>query len=417
MNKNHKIDRLLVEPSKNMIILIDNKVSHLHDTVAHIYRYNHINTSNDDTTDDFDLDIQRSQMISTSYDLMNGTVFLYNGNSEEHLFLVFCEGNALHSMSLQRCEYFLWKRDAIDDTNVFHRIENFELLDGIPLNEYNDIHSPAKTEILTSNNVLAFQFDDNVVVVDDKTNPYPPNGIQKQQIFSIPCSTDKLLDIFVVKTKTSDAKKFNLNLQCVHVCSNSNDCDGITFTVTIYPLFEEQIHMERRPATSQSFVNVHGSKEKINQELHRIESILSDLKSHLVSHQEEYLRRIQSKTNSFKKILNIVSMMQSGMPMTDELVANKIRFNNNNNTVDTIVLNDDKNINKNISTLYKEMKLINEDVLSKLPSKKQVKKRSLQTDKHWSGRFLHVKKLYLNGNHQFKGNIFDIHKKKYPLQT
>lgn len=158
MNKNHKIDAIHVDAARNMFIIVDNAVSQAHDTVVHIYRYQHTNnTSNDEITDDLDLDIKRTQMISTPYNLQNGTMFFYDGYGEYHLFMVFCEGNALHAMSTKRCEYFLWKTDGIDDTIAFQTISDFQLIEGISLESYQQLLAPNNKKIVTAYNVLAFQ--------------------------------------------------------------------------------------------------------------------------------------------------------------------------------------------------------------------------------------------------------------------
>lgn len=161
MNKNHKINAIHVEPTKNLVVIVDNKVFQEHDTVAHIYRYKHANASNGDaTTHDSDLEFHRTQMISTPYDLQNGgTLFFYSGDSDEHLFMVFCDGNALHAMAQKRCEYFLWKQDGVDDTTAFQSINDFQLIEGVSLDGYDRMPAPNNNRVLTANNVLGFQMD------------------------------------------------------------------------------------------------------------------------------------------------------------------------------------------------------------------------------------------------------------------
>lgn len=161
MNKNHKINAIHVEPTKNLVVIVDNKVFQEHDTVAHIYRYKHANASNGDaTTHDSDLEFHRTQMISTPYDLQNGgTLFFYSGDSDEHLFMVFCDGNALHAMAQKRSEYFLWKQDGVDDTTAFQSINDFQLIEGVSLDGYDRMPAPNNNRVLTAKNVLGFQMD------------------------------------------------------------------------------------------------------------------------------------------------------------------------------------------------------------------------------------------------------------------
>lgn len=159
LNKNHKIDAIRVDTSRNLLVIIDNAVSQSHDTVVHIHRYTHMNGTNDETNDDLVLDIKRTQMISTPYNLKNGTMFFYNGNSDDHLFMVFCDGNALHAMSMKRCEYFLWKNDGVDDTIAFQTIRDFEMIDGILLESYLNIPSTNNKKIVAAHDVLAFQMN------------------------------------------------------------------------------------------------------------------------------------------------------------------------------------------------------------------------------------------------------------------
>lgn len=147
------------EKSKNMFVVVDNKVFQEHDTVVHIYRFRHTNVSSDQSKDDVQLDIQRTQMVSTLYDLQNSTLFFYTANRGGHLFMVFCEGNALYAMSQKRCEYFLWKNDGVDESNGFQSINDFELIENTLLYVYSQTPVSHNNKILMSNNVLAFQIN------------------------------------------------------------------------------------------------------------------------------------------------------------------------------------------------------------------------------------------------------------------
>lgn len=143
----------------NMIVIVDNKVSKEHDTVVHIYRFNQTSVGSDQSADDVHLDIRRTQMVSTLYDLQNSTLFFYNENRDGHLFMVFCDGNALYAMSQKRCEYFLWKDDGADDSNAFQSINDFELIENTLLDVYSQLPISHNNKVLMSNNMLAFQID------------------------------------------------------------------------------------------------------------------------------------------------------------------------------------------------------------------------------------------------------------------
>lgn len=243
------------------------------------------------------------------------------------------------------------------------------------------------------------------MIVDDKTFQHPPNGISKQQLYPISCKADQLLDAFVIKAKSKASNPFALSLLCVYACLHENGCAAPTFSIISHPLFEEQSMGRVLPSTTKPFDRIHISPDKIAENLHHIESILGDLKTHLVSQQEEFLKPIQSKTNNLRQIMHVIEQLNGGVRLTGDLVAKKVRLTRPGNTVGTVVLTGgDATQSKNISTLYKEMNVINKAVHAQLSAAKAITKRSPADAGTWSGEFLHVKRLYLHGQHPFEGD-------------
>lgn len=242
------------------------------------------------------------------------------------------------------------------------------------------------------------------MIVDDKTFEHPPNGINKQQLYPIPCKSDQLLDAFVIKTKPLAAKQFTLTLLYVYACLHEHGCAAPTFTMISHPLFEE-LTIGKPMSTNKPFDKIHVTQDKIAENLHHIENILTDLKNHLVSQQEEYLKPIQSKTNNLRKIVNVIEQLSGGIRLSGDLVARKVRLSRPGNAVGMVTLTSgDATQSKNISTLYREMKQVNETVHAQMSAARAITKRSPADAESWSGDFLHVKRLYLHGEHPFKGD-------------
>lgn len=158
-NKNHKIDRVLVEQTKNLIVMIDNKITDGHDTIIHVYRYSQ---TAGDSSGNFDLDIRRVQMLSTPIDLGIGNAFLYSSSLDSAMYMVFCAMNLPHSIVSHFCEYYVWRSDGIDDETAFQRMDHLDLLEKLPLQ---DLQLPLdqiqfnQQRILTTDDLLAFQIN------------------------------------------------------------------------------------------------------------------------------------------------------------------------------------------------------------------------------------------------------------------
>lgn len=235
---------------------------------------------------------------------------------------------------------------------------------------------------------------EHFVIFDDKSNQPKP------QLFAIPCKSEQFLDALIVEKRS---KTSILELVCIHVCLRANGCNTPAFTISNYPLFVE--YNIGRPLTSaiQSFDKIHKIYDKVIENAHHIEYILTDLRNQLISHNEEYLKPIQTKVNHLHNILSIVENINKGIQMSGDVVAKKVRVSNMGNTMNTIVLNNNNFTgNKNISTMYKEMKTIVEAARIRNSPERTKTKRSPVAPENWSGQFIHVSRLYLRGKHQFE---------------
>lgn len=154
INKNHKIDRILVELSKNVIIFIDNKKAESHDTIIHVYKYGHIKNADNI----YELEVKRIQMISTSIDLLAGNSFTYDEGLGSTLYLVLCPTNVPQSVTMKECEYYAWRTDSVEETNIFQRLNHLPLLDSLPLQNISPPFADQQ-RILATDDVLAFQMN------------------------------------------------------------------------------------------------------------------------------------------------------------------------------------------------------------------------------------------------------------------
>lgn len=153
-NKNHKIDRMLVEQSKNVIIFIDNKKVASDDTIIHVYQYGHIKNADNIN----ELEVKRIQMISTSIDLLAGNSFTYDGGLGSILYLVLCATNVPQSIMMGECEYYAWRTDLVEETTIFQRLNHLPLLESLPLQNISPPFADQQ-RILATDDVLAFQIN------------------------------------------------------------------------------------------------------------------------------------------------------------------------------------------------------------------------------------------------------------------
>lgn len=240
-----------------------------------------------------------------------------------------------------------------------------------------------------------------IIVVDDKTNH---DGDQTNRNIVVECETHNLKDVFVVKKRSSSHKnRFRIKLMCLYVCMNSLECQGITFKLIGHNLFDEYVHED--PSKSSVREKNVGARSNEEERLRRIRDILLDLKGHLISQREEYLKPIHKKANSLKTILKVIRLLHDGAPINGVIFANKTKLvPNTGNTVKKVILRNQSTSQKNISTLRSELETINENIKSVLNENSQKSKRSLVSHDKWTGETLHVHRLYLKtDNHVFNG--------------
>lgn len=242
---------------------------------------------------------------------------------------------------------------------------------------------------------------EHFVIFDDKTDQ------QKPQLFTIHCKSEQLIDAFINKTQT---KPSILELVCIHVCLHANGCNTPTITISNYPLFVEYNNSKPLTSAIQSFDKIHKIYDKVIENAHRIEYVLTDLRNQLLSQNDEYLKPIQNKVNHLHNILSIVENINKGIEISGDVAAKNVRISNMGNAMNTIVLNNNNfTRSKNISTLYTEMKAMIETAHIRDDIRDRSKiKRSVVAAKNWAGQFIHVNRLYLRGTHPFESayNIF-----------
>lgn len=125
--QNYRVDRMMVNPSHNIIILVENKFSD-QDTIIHVYNYKHINK---ETGGDKCFEMKRKQILSTTLDLNTSRILLFNEYSRNDLSLIFCDENLLDSIRKNRCECFIWKSGSVGNIPSFHRTEKCQILNSL----------------------------------------------------------------------------------------------------------------------------------------------------------------------------------------------------------------------------------------------------------------------------------------------
>lgn len=243
------------------------------------------------------------------------------------------------------------------------------------------------------------------MVVDDKSNGNNEvDSIQSSLLMK--CDTHNLIDIFVVKTRALARKKFHLKLMCLYVCLDPKECQGVTFSLTNRLIFEKYEAPKLNSSAVERVTNAYDTKDKVMLKLHQIRDVLTDLKNHLVSDQEQYLNAMHIKIDNLKKIMNIVKVLRDGAPIKGDVMATKITFKpNSKNFVGTVILNSESvDETRNITALSQHLKNVNENIKGLLAKQRYVIKRSLNESSHWFGKGLRVKKLFLkSAQHPFKG--------------
>lgn len=160
-NRDHKIDSILINPTEQLIILIDNKELMDRDTSVQIHRYSLINElSNDVSTQE--LTTKRIQGIFLPYSLSTGNLLLYRDSNTQQLYLTLCNGYLINVLPMLSCQFYSWKHDGIDDATMFQRLESFPLMESILnagsiLNGSNIDDNPKLNQILVQDSLVAIQ--------------------------------------------------------------------------------------------------------------------------------------------------------------------------------------------------------------------------------------------------------------------
>lgn len=204
------------------------------------------------------------------------------------------------------------------------------------------------------------------------------------------------IGVLLEKKLTPDAKSIAHNLISIHR-EPSTQIGTIDITVRTLKLFEEKI-----PDATLNSANVMKSPDgpmtsgDIAVELSRIKELLLDLRSHLVSENEQFLKPMQSKIAAMKEALQLRQALQTGTlgPEPISIFCSQVKIVAPNETrVDTIILNADQNhLDASLATTYERLKKINVNPPSRA-------KRSSDAQET-----IHVRRLTIKSeNHPFKG--------------
>lgn len=204
-----------------------------------------------------------------------------------------------------------------------------------------------------------------------------------------------IIDILLEKKLTSDSKSIAHNLISIYRDPNTQSID---LTVRTLKLFEDKIpDATVNAANIMVSGNVPKTSGDIANELSRIKELLIDLRSHLISENEQFLKPMQSKITSMKQALQLRQALQSGAigpePISIYCSQLKIAAPPNDTQVDAIILHADQNhLDASLADTYERLKKINTT-----PSMRA--KRSTGTEET-----IHVRRLTIKSeNHSFKG--------------
>lgn len=124
-NRNFQIDHFLIEPNHNLILLFDIKQNEHRETITYVYQYNHI-IREIGSEDDFI--VERTQIISSSYDLTASNIYLFSEyKTNNNTYVLFCDQNALQITTEERCEYFELKNDVSENKAIFRKVDRIQL--------------------------------------------------------------------------------------------------------------------------------------------------------------------------------------------------------------------------------------------------------------------------------------------------
>lgn len=194
---------------------------------------------------------------------------------------------------------------------------------------------------------------------------------------------------------TSDSKSIVHNL--INIYQEPDMSNGmINIDVRTWELFEEKV-----PDTTLGSPGVAKPGRipsgDIASELSRIKELLIDLRSHLISENEQYLKPMQDKITSMKEALRMREVLKSGTfgpePLTIYCSELKITAPINETKIGVITLNADRNnMDAKLADTYERLKKVN--IGPSVRSKRSVDVRET----------IHVRRLTIQSeNHPFQG--------------
>lgn len=171
----------------------------------------------------------------------------------------------------------------------------------------------------------------------------------------------------------------------------------IDLMVQTWKLFEEKIpDATMNKAIGMKSADAIKTSGDISIELNRIKELLLDLRSHLLSENEQFLKPIKTKITAMKEALQMQQALKNGTigPEPISIFCSQLKIATpNETTVDAIVLNADRNhVEVSLADTFERLRKIKKSPSSRV-------KRSTDTEET-----IHVRRLtILSENHPFKG--------------
>lgn len=150
-NKNQRIDDIMVKTSAQIAVLIENRLNQ--NSIFHIYNYKY-STMDGETSIEF----KRVQLFSTPLDLSNSQVYLFNEYDNQHLQMVICDKHFLEAVQKNRCEYYLWRDNGIENNANFKKLDKrIQLLDSLSNESFETTHGVLNmNHLFVSKSILVF---------------------------------------------------------------------------------------------------------------------------------------------------------------------------------------------------------------------------------------------------------------------
>lgn len=144
--------------------------------------------------------------------------------------------------------------------------------------------------------------------------------------------------------------------------------------------------------------NAHEKKNNIILRLKYMADAMAELKTHLISQQEELIKPLQSKVINLTKILDVFQMFHTDAHNKSSIIAMNIRMKESRkNIVKTVDISTGKNSNKILtSILSQRLKRVILNLKTQIATKRQINKRSTHMSL-WTGQSIYVDKFYMQG--------------------